>query len=143
MLREVIKYTDYNGTVREEPFYFNFTKAELLQMELSVKGGFHTYVQRIVDAQDTVTLIKIFKDLIDASYGVKSDDGKRFVKNEEVLDEFRQTEAYSELFMKLASDADEASRFVNGIFPAELQEEVNRELVKNGGKILQGPTASN
>lgn len=128
MLKETIKFTDFDGNVREEDFYFNLTKAELLQMELSVKGGFHTYVERIIKAQDTTELIRVFKELLDRSYGVKSDDGRRFIKNDEVLADFKQTEAYSELFMMLAIDADKASRFVNGIFPASLQAEVDREI---------------
>lgn len=128
MLKETIKFTDFDGNAREEDFYFNLTKAELLQMELSVKGGFHTYVERIIKAQDTTELIRVFKELLDRSYGVKSDDGRRFIKNDEVLADFKQTEAYSELFMMLATDAVKASRFVNGVFPASLQAEVEREI---------------
>lgn len=131
MLKETLKFVDFDGNEREEDFYFNLTKAELLQMELSVKGGFHTYVERIIKAQDTTELIRIFKELLDRSYGVKSDDGRRFIKNEEVLSDFKQTEAYSDLFMMLATDADKAARFVNGIFPAALQAEVDREVKKH------------
>ena len=130
MLKETLKFVDFDGNEREEDFYFNLTKAELLQMELSVKGGFHTYVERIIKSQDTTELIRIFKELLDKSYGVKSDDGRRFIKNEEVLSDFKQTEAYSDLFMMLATDADKAARFVNGIFPAALQAEVDREVKK-------------
>ena len=130
MLKETLKFVDFDGNEREEDFYFNLTKAELLQMELSVKGGFHTYVERIIKSQDTTELIRIFKELLDKSYGIKSDDGRRFIKNEEVLSDFKQTEAYSDLFMMLATDADKAARFVNGIFPAALQAEVDREVKK-------------
>ena len=133
MLKETIKFVDFDGNEREEDFYFNLTKAELLQMELSVKGGFHTYVERIFKAQDTTELIRVFKELLDRSYGIKSDDGRRFIKSEEVLADFKQTEAYSELFMKLATDAEMASRFVNGIFPASLQAEVDKEIAKRQG----------
>lgn len=137
MLKETLKFVDFDGNEREEDFYFNLTKAELLQMELSVKGGFHTYVERIIKSQDTTELIRIFKELLDKSYGVKSDDGRRFIKNEEVLSDFKQTEAYSDLFMMLATDADKAARFVNGIFPAALQAEVDREVKKQNMTVVK------
>lgn len=120
MIKETINYTDYNGVTRTEDFYFNLTKAEVMELEMSTKGGLAEMIQRIVAAQDQPAIIKIFKDLIIKAYGVKSPDGKRFIKNQEVVDEFVQTEAFSELFMKLATDADAAAKFVNGIVPADL-----------------------
>jgi hypothetical protein len=124
MIKETIKYTDYNGVEREDDFYFNLTKAEVMEMEMSTKGGLAEMIQRIVKAGDQPAIIKIFKDLIVKAYGVKSPDGKRFIKNQEVVDEFVQSEAFSELFMKLATDADAASRFVNGIVPANLAKQL-------------------
>lgn len=127
MIKETRKYVDFDGVEREEDFYFNFTKAELLQMELSVKGGFHAYIEQIVKAKNETELIRLFKELLEKSYGVKSPDGRKFIKNAEVLEDFKHTEAYSDLFMELATDADKASKFVNGIFPAALQAEVEKE----------------
>lgn len=120
MISEKITYTDYNGNERTETFNFNLTKAELTEMELSVEGGLTTMMQRIIDAQDTPALIKIFKKLVLKSYGVKSDDGRRFIKSETLSEEFSQTEAYSQFFMKLATDADAATKFVNGIVPSDI-----------------------
>lgn len=120
MIKEAITYTDYNGIERTEDFYFNLTKAEVMELEMSTTGGLAEMIQRIVAAKDQPAIIKVFKDLIIKAYGVKSPDGKRFIKNQEVVDEFTQTEAFSELFMKLATDADAAAKFVNGIVPADL-----------------------
>lgn len=120
MLKKTIKYTDYNGVERIEDFYFNLTQAELTEMELTTSGGYAEKLDKIVKAQDTPTIIKVFKELILTSYGEKSDDGKRFVKNKELSDNFTQTEAYSTLFMELASNADAAGEFVNGIIPAHV-----------------------
>ena len=127
MLKETITYTDYNGVERTEDFYFNLTKAEIMEMEMSTTGGLAEQIQRIVAAQDAPAIIKIFQDLILKSYGQKSLDGKRFVKvnpenGRRLADEFKETEAYSQLFMKLATDADAAAKFVNGIIPAKLAE---------------------
>lgn len=118
MLKKNITYTDYNGIERTEPFYFNLSKAEIMEMEMSTAGGLAERIQRIVETQDAPEIIKIFKELILKAYGEKSGDGKRFIKNPELTEAFSQTEAYSNLFMELATDAEAASQFVNGIVPA-------------------------
>ena len=117
MYIKTINYTDYNGNTRTEDHYFNLTEAEALEMEMSTNGGFSERIKRIIAAQDTATLITIFKDLIKKSYGRKSLDGRKFEKSEEIFNEFKETEAYSILFMELATDAKAATEFVNGIAP--------------------------
>lgn len=117
MLKKTITYTDYNGTQRTEDFYFHLSMAEITEMEMSTDGGFAEMIKRIVAAQDTPAIIAIFKDLIFKAYGEKSPDGKRFIKSEEISTAFSQTEAYSKLFMELATDAKAAADFVNGIIP--------------------------
>lgn len=120
MLKKTIKYTDYDGNEREEDFYFNLNKAEVTEMELSKQGGLSEYIKRIVAAQDAPSLVELFKELICKSYGEKSLDGKRFVKSKELTEEFTQTEAYAELFVELASNAEEATKFINGIMPKNM-----------------------
>ena len=119
MLKKTIEYTDYNGVDRKEDFYFNLTKAELTEMELSTTGGLAEMIKRVTATQDIPAIIKIFKELILKAYGEKSADGKRFIKSTELSEAFSQTEAYSVLFMELATDADEAAKFVNGIVPVD------------------------
>lgn len=115
---ETITYPDFNGVERTEKFYFNFTKAELMELEISTDGGLSETIKNIIDSNDAPALIKIFKDLILKAYGEKSADGKKFVKSDEISKAFSQTEAYSQLFIKLATDADAAQKFVNGIIPS-------------------------
>ena len=117
MLKKTITSVDFNGNERTEDFYFNLTKAEVMEMEMSTVGGLSEMIQKIVSAQDTPSIIKVFKDLILRSYGEKSADGKRFIKTPEMAEAFSQTEAYSALFMELATDAEAAAAFVNGIIP--------------------------
>lgn len=118
MLKKTITYVDYNGSERTEDFYFNLTKAEIMEMELSTTGGLSEMISRIIAAKDAPAIIKVFKELILKAYGQKSADGKRFVKSAALSEEFEQTEAYSILFMELATDADAAAKFVNAIVPA-------------------------
>lgn len=121
MLKKTITYTDYNGTTRKEDFYFNLTQAEVTELEVSVEGGLVEQINRIVAAQNGKVIIETFKDIILRAYGEKSPDGRRFIKNQEVRDAFAQTEAYSNLFMELATDAKAASEFVNGIVPPKAE----------------------
>lgn len=120
MIKETITYTDYNGVERTEDFYFHLTKADVTKMELGVKGGLSELIKRVIAADDTPTVISIFEDLIKRSYGVKTPDGRGFLRRPEDLEMFMATEAYSILFMKLSTDAKAASRFVNGIVPPDL-----------------------
>ena len=117
MLKKTMTFTDYNGVERTENFWFNLSKAEIMEMELGTEGGLAEMIQKIVAAKDAPSIVKIFKDLILKSYGEKSADGKKFVKSQELSEAFSQTEAYSDLFMELATDSDKASEFVNGIIP--------------------------
>jgi hypothetical protein len=117
MLKKTIKYTDYDGKKREEDFYFNLNKAELTEMELSYNGGLVKMVEKIIAAQDGKEIVRIFKELILKAYGEKSLDGKYFQKSEERSIAFSQTEAYSELWMELTTNANAAAAFVNGIIP--------------------------
>lgn len=128
MLKKTITYTDYNGTERTEDFYFNFSKAEIIEMELSTAGGLTEMIKKIVATKDSPSLIKIFKDLVLKAYGEKSADGKRFIKSEEIATAFSQTEAYSQLFMDLATDADAAVKFLTGVIPADASQK--EEIVK-------------
>lgn len=121
MFKKTITYTDYNDVSRTETFYFNLTKAEVLEMELSTTGGLSAMIQGVIDAQDTPQLIKIFKDLVLKAYGEKSPDGRRFIKSPEITEAFSQTEAYSDIFMELATDDKAATAFVQGITPKGLE----------------------
>ena len=115
MLKKTVTYTDYNGVERTEDFYFNLTKAEIMEMELTTSGGLAEMITKIVEAKDGPAIIKVFKDLVLKAYGEKSPDGRRFIKSVEIADAFSQTEAYSQIFMELATDADAAAAFVNRI----------------------------
>lgn len=120
MLKKTLTYTDYNGTERTEDFYFNLSEAELAEMQLSVNGGFSEMLQRIIDTHDMPSIIKEFKEILLKTYGIRTPDG-RFEKSEELSRKFAQTAAYSDLFMLLATNADEAAKFVNGLIPEDKQ----------------------
>ena len=132
MLKKTITYTDYNDVKRTEDFYFNLSKAELSEMELSVDGGYAEMAKKIAETQNAPELVKLFKELILKAYGEKSADGRRFMKVDEkgnpLSIAFSQTEAYSELFMELSQDADAASKFFIGVIPSDLAKEVSTQL---------------
>ncbi len=127
MIKKTLTYTDYDGNERTEDFYFNLSKAELMEMDFSASGGMEKMIKRIVDAQDTKRIIEVFKDIILKSYGEKSADGRRFIKvsdGRRLAEDFAQTEAYSELFMELATNDKAATEFINGVIPQSLAAEI-------------------
>lgn len=122
MFRKPIPYTDYDGNKREDVFWFNLSKAELTEMNLRAGGSMEPMLNKILETRDTNKMVDIIKDLIHKSYGEKSADGKRFVKNDELADAFFQTEAYSELFIELLSDTDKLQEFLFGVVPADVRD---------------------
>ena len=127
MTYEDITYTDYNGVERTERFYFNFNKAEIIEMETMTPGGMKTMIETAAKAKDAAKLMIFFKDIITKAYGKKSEDGRRFMKSKEISDDFVQTEAYNQLFTSLVTDANKAMNFINGIFPKDLVEEARKQ----------------
>lgn len=124
MLKKTITYEDFDGEKKTGDFFFHLSKAELVELEMSHRGGLSVALERIIESEDNKEIISEFKNIILTAYGKRSDDGKRFIKNQELRDEFASTEAYSALFMELVTDTDAATQFVNGIMPAGMAEEV-------------------
>jgi hypothetical protein len=120
MLKKTITYTDYNDKERTEDFYFNLTKAEVMEMEMTTTGGLAEQIAKIVAANDAPSIIKVFKDLVLKAYGEKSPDGRRFMKNDDIRTAFSETEAYSIIFMDLSQNTQAAVDFVNGIIPPQV-----------------------
>lgn len=115
MIKQTIKYTDFNGVENEEVFYFNLTKAELTKLELGKKNGMSNHIKEVVESGDNAELLEILTSLILDSYGAKSEDGKRFIKTKTLREEFEQSPAFSEIFMKMLTTPESAEAFINGI----------------------------
>lgn len=120
MIKKTVQYVDYNGIERTEDLYFNLSKAEVTEMELSIDGGLSKQLETIIASKDNKQIISIFKDIVLKSYGEKSPDGKRFMKTREITESFMYSEAYSEIFMELALNEESAAAFINGIMPTNL-----------------------
>lgn len=119
MLKKTITYTDFNGQTRTEDFYFNLSKSEIILLETTTPGGYTAMLQRIVDSKDNIELMKVFTDLIKRSYGVKSEDGKRFVKSEQALEDFVNSAAFDEMFTEFFTSDAAAADFAKGILPKD------------------------
>lgn len=126
MLKKTITYEDFNGETVSEDFFFHLSKAELVELEMSYEGGLSAALQRIIDTQDGKKIIAEFKNIVLGAYGKRSDDGKRFIKNQQLREEFESTEAYSTLFMELVTDTDAAIEFINGVIPSGMAEEATK-----------------
>lgn len=131
MYKKTIKYNDYNGTVRSEDHYFNLEEAELVKLQMGIKGGFAEMMQQAIRNEDSPVLLDAIERLIRMSYGIKDIDGKRFRKSEEIFEAFQQTPAYSVLFMELLTDDNASNEFVRNVIPTALAEKLP-ENIKDG-----------
>lgn len=127
MLKETRTYTDYNGKERTEDFYFNLSKSELAEKHLSTDKGLAELLQDIIDSDDHKLIVETFKEIILKAYGEKSEDGRRFIKSEELSKAFSETPVYDELFMELSTDSDKAAKFIHGILPADWQNQIDKK----------------
>lgn len=135
MLEKKIKYVDLRGNEREDTYMFHLNKSELLKLEMSVPGGFTAKVNKMVDKEDAPEIVETFENFILSSYGEISEDGKSFIKNKELTDRFKNSEAYSELFMELISNPESAKAFVSGVIPAGINIEEQEKLMAIDKKI--------
>lgn len=134
MFKKRITYTDFNGQERTEDFYFNLSKSEMIMLESTTPGGYAAMLQRIIDSKDNTSLMKAFTDLIRMSYGVKSEDGKHFVKNEKVVDDFLNSAAFDQMFTEFFTDENAASDFAKGIMPMDITNRQNFAALNGGSK---------
>lgn len=141
MLKKRIKYVDYDGNEREEDFYFSLNKAEVTRLNFSREGGVEASLQRMVDKNDYASIVDFINDLIRASYGEKSLDGKRFVKSKELSDAFFQTPAYDELFTEMINSPQFTQEFAIGVLPANVQAELRKDGAFNNVTPLPGATS--
>lgn len=120
MLKKTLTYKNFNGEEVTEDFYFNMTESEISKMQLEVPGGMAAQFQAIIDSKNAPELMKTFEDIILRAYGVKSADGKRFTKSQELRDDFKNSAAYDQLFMTLIRDPKAAAEFAKAILPESL-----------------------
>lgn len=140
MLKKSITYETFNGESVTEDFYFHLTKAELVEMEMSQEGGLAETLKRIIETQDAKEIIREFKNILRRSYGKKSPDGRRFIKNDQLWEEFESSEAYSVLFMDLVTDSDAAAEFVRRVIPQSLSGEAILSVVPKEAEPSEEPT---
>jgi len=126
VIKQTVKYTDFNGQEQSQDFYFHLSRPELVRLEVSMEGGFQAYVQQIAQAEKMKELLEVFDKLLEMSYGKKSDDGQRFEKTPEMLAEFKSSPAYEKLWFDLATNAELGAAFINGVMPQGLDKDVNQ-----------------
>lgn len=142
MYKREITYEDLDGNQVTDTFYFNLTKTELMTMGADYKDGYEQILKRIMETKDQAGLIIEFKKIINAAYGVRGEDGKRFIKTPEVLEAFQQTMAYDVLFMEFATDDVKAAEFINGAFPKDIAATIASEMGKAGPSVPFPPGAA-
>ena len=130
MIKKTIKYVDFNGVEREEDFYFNLSKSELARMQFEEEGDFGEHIRGIARAKDTAKIMELFEGIILKAYGVKTDDGKHFIKKDRdghlLANDFVTSPAYDELYFELIQDPEKFASFVMSLIPSDLAEQVKK-----------------
>ena len=139
MLKKTLTYKDFDGNTRTEDFYFNLTKTELIELQVSEKEGFMEMIEQIIAEEDKKKLIEHFKALILLSYGERSEDGRRFIKSKELSDAFSQTAAYDTLFMEMCTSEAVVAEFTNGVMPDVSDIQAANDAAKANFKMPEQP----
>ena len=139
MINKKITYTDYEGVERTETFWFHLSRPELMELETSIDGGFSKLIRQIVDSKSTRGVIENIKKILLLSYGEKVDNGRRFAKSEEISKAFSETPAYEILYLQLLEDQDSLSRFINGLVPKDLAEQVSKMSKEEIDALIDNP----
>lgn len=121
MLKKTVSYVDFNGVECTEDLYFNLTQTELMKMESEIPGGLHAQLENAVNTSDPHKMFKFYEMIINRAYGEKSPDGKRFVKSDEISNNFMHSAVYDNFYMELLTKDGEMEKFIKGILPANLQ----------------------
>lgn len=121
MLKRLIKYEDFDGNKCEDEFYFHYKKTELTQLNFSKDGGIGTFLQKIVSERNGKELYKFYEDFILGAIGERRNEGKNFVKTEEIRENFKTSNAYEVLFDEMANDPTKFAEFFNGVIPADMK----------------------
>ena len=124
-------YIDYDDNQRTEDFYFNYSEAELTDLQFSVSGGLAGMIDKIIKTNDMPKLVELFRELIQKAYGEKSNDGRRFMKSPELTKEFTETVAYSQIYMRLATDSKAAQEFINKVVPKSMKDKMQQANQQN------------
>lgn len=139
MLKKPITFKNLEGEPITRDFYFNLSSAEILEMMVDPDGGLQEYLQRIIDSNNNREIVALLKKIITTSLGRKAENGIQFVKKQEYIDEFLQSDAYSVLLMEFFTDPGAAAIFAAGVVPAEAQEEVRATLAARSTETVQLP----
>jgi hypothetical protein len=138
MLKKTITYKDFDGNSCTEDLYFNMTRVELTEFAFDMPDDITKNINdpkdmdveaagvKIAEKLGSKGIFQFVKDLVHKAYGVRSEDGKRFIKSKQLSEEFSQTMAYDEFMMDLFSDDKKAADFVNAIVPAEMANQLNK-----------------
>lgn len=153
MIKRTVTYEDFNGVTHTEDLYFNLTKTEMSKIVLEEAkfdpdgnqdeesmNAFSDRLREIGRSGDGKKIIDMFEWLLKISYGEKSEDGRRFVKNDEVYEDWRYSASYDQFWQDLMlSETGDMVEFINGIIPADLMKAAeNDPEFQSHRKALEG-----
>lgn len=141
MFSREFEYTGYDGKPKKDTYWFNLTEAELYEIDLSSVRGFTAQMNQLLKEERTKEIVDAFKGIILGAVGVISADGRKFIKSEEIKEDFYRSKAYSILFVELVSSGEKVAEFLKGAIPDEIRMkmEADETPAAEEGKVLDMP----
>lgn len=134
MYKTTVEYEDFNGEKKKRTLYFNLSQSELTELKYESNGALEEKIIEIVGTKDRSEMMLLFTKIIKMAYGEKSEDGEYFIKNEDVYNRFKYSNAYDAFIDTLISNDDELANFIKHTLPKKLSEQVDMDEVKKKTK---------
>lgn len=128
MFKKTVTYRDFNDVERTEEYFFHLSTTEVLKLEKNKDGSLSEQLEKIQRDEDEAAMLDMITKLVLLAYGEKSEDGRRFVKSDKLVEEFTETEAYSQIFLDIMTNENELIDFITGILPKEMSQEVQKAM---------------
>lgn len=133
MYKVDVPFEDFNGNMQTETLYFHLTKTRLsknltLGDELDDIQAMLQGEPRQLNPDEIRKIVHLVERIMELSYGIRSEDGKRFDQRPALWEEFQQTAVYDAFLYSLFENPNNATQFILGVMPRDLVEAAKKEM---------------
>lgn len=125
MYKVDLEHENFDGETVTSTLYFNITKTRLAK-NLELRDELDE-IQKMIGGEtreltpgEIQKIVNLVEKIMKISYGVRSEDGKRFDQRADRWEEFQQTAAYDAFLYSLFETPSKATEFMVGVMPKDL-----------------------